>query len=45
MASVSLKSVAPVPVVPLRFSEEQTDNWDDDFEEDIPVMKLHGSQL
>lgn len=42
---MSLKSVAPVPVVPLRFPEEQTDNWDDDFEEDIPVMKLHGSQL
>lgn len=45
MTAVSLKSVAPAPVVPLRFPEEQTDNWDDDFEEDIPVMKLHGSRL
>jgi len=43
IAGVSLKSVAPVPVAPLRSPEEQTDNWDDDFEEDIPVMKLHGS--
>jgi hypothetical protein len=42
--AVSLKSVAPVPIAPLRSPEEQTDNWDDDFEEDIPLMRLHGSQ-
>ena len=44
MAAVSLKSVAPVPIPPLRSPEEETDNWDDDFEEDILVTKLHGSQ-
>lgn len=44
MAAVSLKSVAPVPIPPLRSPEEETDNWDDDFEEDILLTKLHGSQ-
>ena len=44
MTTVSLKSVAPVPMAPLPSPEEQTDNWDDDFEEDIPLMKLHGSR-
>ena len=44
MAAVSLKSVAPVPMAPLHSPEEQTDNWDDDFEEDILLTKLHGSQ-
>jgi len=43
MTAVSFKPVAPVPIAPLRTPEEQTDNWDDDFEEDIPLMKLHGS--
>ncbi|THH10479.1 hypothetical protein EW145_g1305 [Phellinidium pouzarii] len=35
------KSREPLPVV-LQEPEEQTDNWDDDFEEGISLTKLHG---
>ena len=33
----------PVPAV-LQQPEEQTDNWDDDFEEGISLSKLHGAR-
>ncbi|KAH8114562.1 hypothetical protein DFH11DRAFT_1689039 [Phellopilus nigrolimitatus] len=35
------KSREPLPIV-LQEPEEQTDNWDDDFEEGISLTKLHG---
>lgn len=31
--------------VPLQPEEEPTDNWDDDFEEGIPLTKIQGSLL
>lgn len=38
------KSREPLPYV-LQTPEEQTDNWDDDFEEGISLTKLHGKSL
>ena len=38
------KSREPLPYV-LQTPEEQTDNWDDDFEEGISLTKLHGVLL
>lgn len=38
------KSREPLPML-LQQPEEQTDNWDDDFEEGISLSKLHGSYL
>lgn len=38
------KSREPLPAL-LQEPEEQTDNWDDDFEEGISLSKLHGSYL
>ncbi|KLO16806.1 kinase-like protein [Schizopora paradoxa] len=35
------KSREPLPVI-IQPPEEQTDNWDDDFEEGISLTKLHG---
>ncbi len=29
----------------LQAPEEQTDNWDDDFEEGISLTKLHGAHI
>jgi hypothetical protein len=41
--------VEKIQIPPLSFSlqppEEQTDNWDDDFEEGISLTKLQGSSL
>ena len=42
MPIVANKSVLPVPAVLVQ-PEEQTDNWDDDFEEGISFSKLQGN--
>ena len=36
-----IRETLPMPFV-LQPPEEQTDNWDDDFEEGISLTKLHG---
>jgi hypothetical protein len=36
-----VEKIQPLPSV-LQAPEEQTDNWDDDFEEGIPFSKLQG---
>ena len=39
-----IRETLPMPFV-LQAPEEQTDNWDDDFEEGISLSKLHGEYL
>lgn len=39
-----IRDTLPLPFV-LQPPEEQTDNWDDDFEEGISLMKLQGTLL
>jgi hypothetical protein len=39
--SVGLAEKLQQPVFVLQAPEEQTDNWDDDFEEGISFSKLH----
>lgn len=36
-----IRETLPMPFI-LQQPEEQTDNWDDDFEEGISFTKLHG---
>lgn len=37
-----IRETLPMPFI-LQQPEEQTDNWDDDFEEGISLTKLHGA--
>ena len=37
-----IRETLPMPFI-LQAPEEQTDNWDDDFEEGISLTKLHGA--
>ena len=37
-----IRETLPMPFI-LQPPEEQTDNWDDDFEEGISLSKLHGA--
>ena len=37
-----IRETLPMPFI-LQPPEEQTDNWDDDFEEGISLSKLHGT--
>ncbi len=37
-----IRETLPMPFI-LQQPEEQTDNWDDDFEEGISLTKLHGT--
>lgn len=41
VASNHIRETLPIPFV-LQQPEEQTDNWDDDFEEGISLTKLQG---
>ena len=38
-----IRETLPMPFI-LQAPEEQTDNWDDDFEEGISLTKLHGAR-
>ncbi|KAI0682393.1 kinase-like protein [Cytidiella melzeri] len=38
-----IRDTLPIPFI-LQQPEEQTDNWDDDFEEEISLTKLHGME-
>ena len=38
-----IRETLPMPFI-LQPPEEQTDNWDDDFEEGISLSKLHGAR-
>ena len=39
------EKIQPPSYVALQQPEEQTDNWDDDFEDGISFTKLQGKQL
>ena len=39
-----IRETLPLPFI-LQAPEEQTDNWDDDFEEGISLTKLHGAHI
>ena len=39
-----IRETLPMPFI-LQAPEEQTDNWDDDFEEGISLSKLHGASF